>query len=380
MKRTGKFVALVLTVVMALSSVLCVPATALFEDGIDVVSTQSFYDTLDKIDSFVFSIFGFHIIKQKNVEVELDKEIADACAFIAENSGLDPAMIVQNFPSFTEEYLSVAKGLNIDVAKLHQQINSLSDKVYADGYVELSFAVDFIAMLSGGVEKLTVLCLPTGNDNIYELAVRIDYSDSTSEQLSSGVYLDVETQQLYGNKGKGMLDQGYDLDIGALMIYVPVNVWMRKFGFTSLYDFCAYVTPFFNYTTERVKFEYDNRDWMVQLWKGRYVIANGAEIGIYSKPKDRGYDFYDCAGDEDMLDMSMTLSKGDNVLLKRDEVKHWWLAGFALGKKVYLPSTLTISATITLKDEDMLNAFCAALDGFDKITYDVDGLRVSLVW
>lgn len=62
---------------------------------------------------------------------------------------------------------------------------------------------------------------------------------------------------------------------------------------------------------------------MIELWKGQYGITTGAEIGIYNtasddiKTKQFTGTYYDCASDDERLDMSFVLRKNGKVLFKR---------------------------------------------------------------
>ena len=120
-------------------------------------------------------------------------------------------------------------------------------------------------------------------------------------------------------------------------------------------------------------FRYNDRDWMVQLWKGQYGFRFlGAEIGLYvknggtvSKMLDLvKSDGYDCAtSEEDMLKMSMKVTNHDTeVLFDVKPDKYWWLTGFRAGALDNFAdrSQLTVYATIEFKDETMCNAFAEA--------------------
>ena len=168
-----------------------------------------------------------------------------------------------------------------------------------------------------------------------------------------------------------------------MLVYATLNCWMRDFGFCYFYDVLATSMPtFFKYETRRFKFEYNDMDYMIQIWKGNYTISNGGEVGVYCREKGKIGTYYDCANDEQMLPMSMQILYGEKVLVNKPLQLHWWVNGFNLGKKLYKPESLTMKFSIVMPDEEMLKAFCEAIDnhkGHD-VTYTVDGLTVNAIW
>jgi len=185
-----------------------------------------------------------------------------------------------------------------------------------------------------------------------------------------------------GKDGGSILGIGFEFSYEELLLYAQTNVWMRDFGFTVLYDLFCYTTPFFFYNTRRIKFDYNGLEWMVQIWKGNYLVSNGAEVGIYNRQPGSFGTYYDCANDEQMLNMSMKLYHGDDLILERPEQLHWWITGFKISDTLYPARHLTLDFTIEMPDEEMLAAFCEAVDNHyrNDMTYTVDGLKVNVIW
>ena len=82
---------------------------------------------------------------------------------------------------------------------------------------------------------------------------------------------------------------------------------------------------------------------MIQVWKGQYgLVLVGAEVGVYTKPKDRQLEHYECAADEDLLRMEMEVQRLDTVdgkstwnrLLYRPYDEYWWITGFVFGNEL----------------------------------------------
>lgn len=182
---------------------------------------------------------------------------------------------------------------------------------------------------------------------------------------------------------KGFL--GYKYDPEENVYYTNKDPWQRNFGFNELYDVGASFIVFY-YDTMRCKFNYANKDWLIQFWKGQYgFVFVGAEIGVYNKPTSRKVEHYDCASDEDSLKMSMTCYRKGKEIFSRQYATYWWCTGFVPGKldKFSDRSELKVQARITLKDARMLLSFCGALEEnglkLNK-NYTTDGLDVFVTW
>ena len=158
---------------------------------------------------------------------------------------------------------------------------------------------------------------------------------------------------------------GYSYDEKQDIFYSNMNAWQRKFGYCRLYDEAA--APWgMIIDCEPIYFEYENKNWLIEFWKGQYDMTTGCEIGVYTSkekslvvPSVFDGTFYECVADDDLLDISCTLMKNGKTILKRSD-KHWWLTGFKLGE-FSQPSDLSMSIRIIFKDNLMRNAFVEAL-------------------
>lgn len=157
---------------------------------------------------------------------------------------------------------------------------------------------------------------------------------------------------------------GYVYDGSNDTFYTDINAWQRNMGYCRLYDEAAAPMSMI-IDCEPIYFEYDNRRWLIEFWKGQYGMTTGCEIGVYStEGPDVQTDyfngtFYECAGDEDLLRMSFVLKKNGEKLFSRKDV-HWWITGFKLGE-FSEPEELVVELKITLKDSVMLNEFLKGL-------------------
>ena len=181
------------------------------------------------------------------------------------------------------------------------------------------------------------------------------------------------------------------------------DCWQSNFGFGKFYYFVApYILLEYDYV--RVYFTYEDKDYMIQFWKGQYgLLFYGAEQGIYSKPHsdkdDTVFTFYNCADQEDWATMDLTLYRdeaGDGNYVRqftRDTDRYWWCTGFKQGHlRVEEPaSELRSVGSITLRDEEMAALLSEGLKtcGFEQVEQEdeigldqfcVNGNKVSFVW
>ena len=166
---------------------------------------------------------------------------------------------------------------------------------------------------------------------------------------------------------QALTDAGYAYDEKQQVYYSKLNPWQRHFGFGDIYDDAAAYANM-RYTTFKADFEYDGLLWRLQWWKGQYGILEGAEMGVYTKKPDSTSDFYDCAEDDQLLDMSFEYYRTgsdfrkNNRLFYREEQAHWWLTGFKVGYVANNNSSASVvKATLKAYDKDMADGIESGL-------------------
>lgn len=178
-------------------------------------------------------------------------------------------------------------------------------------------------------------------------------------------------------------EAGYSYDDQQDIFYSTLEAWQKKYGYCQLYDEASAPLSMI-IDCEPIYFEYDNKDWLVELWKGQYGITTGAEVGVYNSyglnlnvPGIFNGTFFRAAEDDDQLDISFTLNKNNHVLFGR-EGKHWWMTGFRLGE-FSEPYELKMNIKIKLKDSVMCAAF---IEGLKDVGYKENEIRVknNIVW
>ncbi|MDR1734511.1 MAG: DUF4474 domain-containing protein [Oscillospiraceae bacterium] len=156
----------------------------------------------------------------------------------------------------------------------------------------------------------------------------------------------------------------------------------RLFGFAEWMDS---VTPLIDQDleTRRIYFDYNGADWLLQIWKGSYYsISNGAEVGLYDKPKNRWLDHYDCS--DIYLNIGIDLYKDNDHIMNYAPEKTWWASAFRFTSKdkVYLAKDLKMISTIAFEDKVMLDAVVKSLKEKpqDGVTYKTKGMVLTLTW
>jgi len=183
---------------------------------------------------------------------------------------------------------------------------------------------------------------------------------------------------------KILVTAGFDYDPVQDVYFTQLDSWQRNFGFNSVYDTAAPMVGML-YSTAKIYFTYDNKDWMMEIWKGQYGITAGAEIGFYNKPNDRVMEHYDCVTDEEMLTMAFDFYNMDEHVFTRGPEKHWWLTGFKF-LHVGVPQFIKLDMTIEFPNRKMANAFEKGLKEekknqlVDPINYTRTGDTFNIIW
>ncbi len=172
---------------------------------------------------------------------------------------------------------------------------------------------------------------------------------------------------------------GYLYDPKGKYFFTADDPWQRNVGYNSIFDSTSNIA-LIDFDTVRLRFPYKDKDWMIQVWKGQYgLIFYGAELGVYTKPKDRKLMHYDCASDSEMLRMSMVFNEKRGGVWQQRFTRpygyYWWCTGFLPGNKLGDYSGISLDIRITAKDYDMLAGIKSALES-NNLSYTASGLNV----
>lgn len=403
MKFAKKSVALVMTLIIAFSASVSTVAVSienqsshadimslsdykqkLWDDGYPVLTTEQFLSVTNVFKAFFRILTGRIFYSEEYLDVDVDELVTAACYHVYSNCGLDIVALLSSIPDINNLAEFTTQVFNIDPVEFRNQMYAKRDKFSAEGDETMSAVCNYLGAYMSIIDKIEVFSDVTGDDpNVYEVMLRIVYRDGGYDISHTGIYINVATGECANYNDSGLAGTGFNFSLSEMMVYATLNAWMRDFGFCLFYDIAAGSMPLlWNYTTRRFKFEYDGLEWMIQMWKGNYLITNGGEVGVYNRTPEKFGSYYDTATDEQLMEMSLQIYHGDKLLVNQEPQMHWWINGFQMSDRLYIPESLTMKSSIVMPDEEMLKAFCESIDNHYKkdVTYMVDGLKVNLVW
>ena len=319
----------------------------------------------------------------------LSEQATDVLGVVVENivneaktgtsEGQEVVDVIANLPVH-ENDSEISDHAEVTINPVHKAFNTVLNKIVLSVLPE-GLIRNFLNNITGGMHDFYIYLTPVnGEDGVYYINTNHINDNGEATHIFTGIKFEKSTGKLYGQDNNGLMGIGFDYDVKNYTITTPVNVWMRGVGYNIFYDIFGGM-GFMNTDTVRVKFDHDGKQWMFQFWKGNYGFnhLNGAELGIYNKTDKYAFG-YNCASDEEMLVMSTTLRTEDEVLIERDEMRHWWMCGFRFGPPIEKAS-LIMESTVQFEDEGMMNAFLESAKEFsDEMTVSADGMKVSIIW
>ena len=178
------------------------------------------------------------------------------------------------------------------------------------------------------------------------------------------------------------------------------NAWQKGFGYNQVYDSLA-IASWMYYDTVRTTFDFEGKNWLIQIWKGQYgYYFVGEEIGVYTKEKSSGNQ-YVCADKTDWLKMEMCFVWDEDhdgnykPRFIRPYNDYWWCTGFVIGMEsaasMRSREQFRMIAHITFKSTEMAELFANAFEsnGFKRVakldnnvkdTFVQIGPDVAFVW
>lgn len=386
-----RIIALIMCTVM-LFSTAAVPASAVslvkkdgiidsIENGYTMKNLGDILKGIYQIRIFLNNLTGVPIFSEEKFVVTVDDSIQGIINYIIDKTGVDFGDIFFNIPALDRGAEIITSSLRINIPVLQKQLKKTAD-LFRDTKPTVATLLDLMRIWFGLVDVCQIKLTPVkGRPGVYRFDADITYRDGRKETATTNIVYNENTKTIEGMDGGPAL-LGFSVDLDQMVSYTGIDVWQRHFGFCVEYDLFCFLTPYImNYVTQRIKFIYDNREWMCQIWKGTYFITNGGEVGFYTRPIGSLGTFYKCAGDDDMLTMSLDVYHKDKLLLHRGPLEHWWVTGFAVDDTCYVPATLTLVTTITMKDKEMFDAFTNALKKkWYALDYETNGLDVTITW
>ena len=116
---------------------------------------------------------------------------------------------------------------------------------------------------------------------VQKVTTTIKKTTTTKKQTST----DIDIQKLLSEKqALGFRYMPGEQPTGDFYYTDDKECWQVNCGYNEVYDHFAPMTAMF-IDQVRVRFDYEGKEWMIQLWKGNYGwLFVGAEIGVYTAP------------------------------------------------------------------------------------------------
>lgn len=352
--------------------------------GYTPMTTQQFVSQMDEINDAIEVLLGVRLIPEEKLAVSITGHLNDIFADLKDVSGgvLDCGLIAQSIPAVAGGSEKIKTVFKLDMETLEPVLRAKSQELFSQGNALGATIVFILRVYLKSMVAVEIYSVQSDSDaEIYNICMDITYLDGSEETAFTGLQYNAKENTLNNVDDTGILGFGFELDTENYVLTTVVKSWQRYFGFTLAYDIFCYATSFLDYETVRIKFVYDNKEWMIQLWKGgRYLIVPGGEMGIYTREIGAPGTFYNCASDDEMMLMTMEIYHNNDLLLQRGPMKHWWLTGFKFGPKTYLPEDLTMKGTIEFHSQEMADLFIKAAAATGEVETTQNGVNVALVW
>lgn len=403
----------------------------------EILSPGSYYiddNYAEKVDAAIAKTKGLNLVYNSQTGTTIINHIAQ---YIAPPQVMFNAIVPTGWKTILlDGALNSENGINSDTDGLTDWLEIDTDKLSWDtdgsillptiqqciNYATKPYAVDGLArfksdqwisgMPSSDFERYLYYVM----NNTYILPI---HSDPTDEDSDDDGYLDYDDEEpLRFNNWEPETDfanlvqtAGFSYDPTQDIIYSNLNNVQRFFGFAQEIDSMAAFPLISQIECEPIIFTHDNKDYMIELWKGQYGLMTGAEVGIYYMPeaniqtepsgadsifkwwmecvnpwlsddayndymtKQLLYVLYDCtanigkplyysANDEMLEDISFDLygANGNELLFTR-QGEHWWMTGFEWGIHTLNTEDLVMDIEIEFNDSSLADAFAVRLEG-----------------
>ncbi|MFA9377577.1 MAG: DUF4474 domain-containing protein [Lachnotalea sp.] len=157
---------------------------------------------------------------------------------------------------------------------------------------------------------------------------------------------------------------GFTYSLPDDMFHTRCDGPQRDFGYCHLYDEAMPLLGMI-VDCEPIYFDYNNKHWLIEFWKGQYSMATGAQIGVFNTanepintPRFNGV-FYESISDEECFPIEFTLRKN-----KKDFIYSKAMQGLLTGFKLAEFSNttaLTLDIKIIFPNKKMYYAFLNGL-------------------
>lgn len=156
---------------------------------------------------------------------------------------------------------------------------------------------------------------------------------------------------------------GYQYDPNQDIFSNTQEAWQKKFGYGMIYDHFA---PFSGMAIDclPVYFDYEEKTWLIEFWKGQYGINLGCEAGVYRADsivakEVRPITIFKAADSDETPFISEALFHKKHSVAKLQK-SQWWLTIFSMGHFAK-PKHLHCRLSLTFPTAQMRDAFIEGL-------------------
>lgn len=157
---------------------------------------------------------------------------------------------------------------------------------------------------------------------------------------------------------------GYIYNLSRDIFSTRVDSWQKTYGYGTIYDKMA---PFANmiFDCQPIYFDYDNKTWLIEFWKGQYGINVGSEVGIYCSDHVipsfmRDKTIFSAVDEDNYLRVCTELFYRGNSVASLCQY-HWWLTIFCMGQFAH-PKDLSMNVSIRFPNYEMMEAFLSSVE------------------
>jgi len=166
---------------------------------------------------------------------------------------------------------------------------------------------------------------------------------------------------------------GYSYVLSRDIFTASTNACQQDMGYCSLFDTAAHRSHMV-FDALPVYFDYAQKTWLIEFWKGQYGICIGGEIGVYYADRllngqELKHTLFQSAEEEliPKLSFSFYEKNGESVQLCTERC---WLPVFKMGY-FCMPADLSMHISLTFPSYEMAEAFAKGLVASDYSCDDV---------
>ena len=154
-----------------------------YNEGKDHLTTEQFFGFVDTINAMFKKLFGFNIINEKKIRIEVNGVMDDIFSeWLVKTGGtLDPFQIANCLPDFTDGSEGVCELLRIDVDTLAPLFKEKANDFYKQGKTFEGLFFDFARMYLLGIDHMSIDAEQNESEpEIYKVFIMIYYRDGSS--------------------------------------------------------------------------------------------------------------------------------------------------------------------------------------------------------